>query len=246
MSMIVYEIRTRIYDELLLADEPDPMAEAEGVELFSLREYITAAMLPVLARRAVVEAYSPASDQPIPVALWSERMKAEADELLARAGGWWVYGIWLPAILCGIIGFFLWAAWDAAVSREMQAQQLAYRTEPQAGDVIIGYVTAREDTENGYLTPFKIVRVEDEAIVVLRGLEKRPRVTVKFPGMWQEALRFDLAKSMFSGEEERYSRRRYQDPDPDRTPELRDPSLPYRNRADIIFVKYIFRPGDEK
>ena len=79
MSMIVYEIRTRFYDELLLADEPDPMAEAEGVELFSLREYITAAMLPVLARRAVVEAYSPASDQPIPVALWSERMKAEAE-----------------------------------------------------------------------------------------------------------------------------------------------------------------------
>lgn len=240
--IITYHFKTRRYDEVFLENEPDPMSGEVGVWLFSQRKYVSVFFIfPLFAQRAVVEAYSENADQPIPVALWSENMMAEGDRLLSEVGSWWRYCWFVPLLLASLLTFAMVGYYTATASKRLEAQLAEYIADPRVGDIVIGTIEERPgDYETEYRTAFVITRMDDEFIYARRSTERKDGGWKRIREREKIARQFDISPSMFSGEEERFSRSMY--PHKSGSHSLQDVSMPFKERRSSISVDFVIRP----
>ncbi|QQO07583.1 hypothetical protein [Breznakiella homolactica] len=243
--VITYGLKTKIYEEKFLENERDPLTGGSGVWLRSQRRYVTIFfILPVLCRRAAVEACSQESGQSIPVELWSEKMKDEGDRLLANAGSWLRYGWLAPSLLVFLAALFIWGIASGASKRNLEEQQTLYFAEPKAGDIVIAL--DREDPDDWtteYRTAFKITKVEDEFIYALRSAEKKPGGWEKLKDRPGIARSFNLSDAMFGGEPQRFSRYMYNHSSGSHT--LQDVSVPFKDRRYGMSADLVIRPNSK-
>lgn len=243
MLIFFYTIKVKKYDTVFLENQADPMADASGVLLTSQRRYVTLFyFLPLVVSRAVVTAYSPASKQPIPVDLWSERMRIEGDKLLANTRSWWRLGWFLPTFFTVLTAFALWGIMSSTSVRNLQEQQAAFFAEPRVGDIVIAL--DRQDPTD-YLSDFrvayKITKVDDDYLYAIRSTEKGPGGWKKLADRPAIAKGFDFSDGMFTNKAERFSRYMYNHGKSSQI--LQDVSVPSTERRYGMVVDLVLRPG---
>lgn len=252
--IIIYSIREKIYFEEEFVQEYDPVTEGSGIAMAVMQRCISCMWIPIHGSRAYVKAVSMASGQQIPVLMWTDDMKARAEEMIPRARYTWRYRLFLPLFLLAIGILVGWGVLSGIQRNSTLKQQTEYRQQPQVGDIILARVMISWYTDQSTpsdLRVFKIEGVNGDSLIVRRGIRSvdtmelyRKKDRAKIMAL------FEMSNDAFSPEQEVYSLSKYRNGEErfariDReilTDKEKEEEEALRRKTDIIEPEYIMRP----
>lgn len=174
--ILLFGSHNKVFLEREFASIADPLGGEAGVALAVMQRYTTLWYIPFWGTRKFVKAISIESGQPIPVLLWSEQMKREADALMPQAGGAWKTRIVGIVILLALLAFFLWLFILGVSNVDERKNQQAYVADPQPGDIVLATVSVSHYLSQGNLMQdlivFKIEEIRGDSLIIRRGLQK--------------------------------------------------------------------------
>lgn len=196
----------------------DPLGGSAGVTFSVMQRYMTAGFIPVWGTRKFVKAFSIESGQPIPVLLWTEQMKRQADGLMPQASGAWKKRIVGLIFLIALFALFLWLFVVGSSNVNNAKNQEAWIADPKPGDIVLatessnGYVPQENRMYN--LIVFKIEDIRGDSLIIRRGLQKED-VMEQYRVKNHNKLisRFDANDAAFSPTHEVYSLAKYREGD---------------------------------
>lgn len=233
----------------------DPLGGGQGITIAVMQRYVTIGDIPVSGTRKMAKAFSNESGQPIPVLLWTDDMRRTGDRLLSQTNGAWkrrliaqVFG-W--ALLLSVFYIIL----SASLNSRSAKWQDVYRTNPQAGDMVLAKEIISHYKKNASdpssLIVFKIEQLSGDSMIIRRSRQKvdfmelyRTKNKNKLVGL------FDLSDTVFQHEAEVFSLHQYRKGS-ERLRPIRLENLPYEERkvqdsiinyTDIIEPIFIKRP----
>lgn len=175
--VILIGIRTKAFLEKEFPNETDPLGGDKGIAMAVMQRYMTAFGIPYWGTRKIVKAHSIGTNQPIPVLLWTDTMKEEADRMLSTTSGAWKYRIFGQTLLLAFLGFIAWLFLLANTNSNNRKSQEQYVADPAPGDIVLatestpGYLRA-EKGDNHHLFVFKIEDIRGDSLIIRRSLHK--------------------------------------------------------------------------
>lgn len=175
--VILIGIRTKAFVEKEFPGQTDPLGGDQGIIMAVVQRYMTVFGLPYWGTRKMAKAHSIGTNQPIPVLLWTDTMKEEADRMLHQTHGAWKNRIFGQTLLLALLAFIAWIFLWATTSTNTRKSQAQYVADPQPGDIVL----ATESTpgplidEKGYYHNLFVFRIEDlrgDSLIIRRSLHK--------------------------------------------------------------------------
>jgi len=255
--VILIGINHKVFLEQEFREVPDPLGGDHGVAIAVMQRYITAFGIPYWGTRKYAKAFSIGTDQPVPVLLWSDTMKYEADRMMLQTSGAWkrrLFGQTMLLALVGLIGYMVFLGFRNTAAEKAQAKYIA---DPQPGDIVLATESSRGGLKGAHdlsdLFVFRIEEIRGDSLFIRRGLQRidameeyRVRNKEKLIG------KFDTGDTAFSPKREFYSVTNYRQGDKRLQLIVKDRKQISREEAarqdsivrwsDIIEPKYIKRP----
>lgn len=173
---ILIGVHHKLFLERNFPSLSDPLGGSGGVTLAVMQRYITTGFIPVWGTRKFVKAFSIESGQPIPVLLWTEQMKREADGLMPQAGGAWKTRIVGTVFFIGLFTLFLWLFLVGSRNVNDRKNQESFVADPRPGDIVLATESSNSNVpqENRMynLIVFKIEDIRGDSLIIRRGLQK--------------------------------------------------------------------------
>ncbi|MFR9165976.1 MAG: hypothetical protein ACLVKO_07100 [Dysgonomonas sp.] len=257
--VLVFTIKEQIYLERLYKEEYDPLGGNKGIALAVIQRYITCFGIPLNGTRKLVKAHSIGTNQPVPVLLWTDSMKAEADKMLPLVHGMWKKRLFLPLTLSAIV-ILIAAFFYSGISNDNKKKtQVEYFQNPEPGDIILANVMTSfyVDTDQpSALMVFRVERISGDSLILKRNSTRLdPMEMYKIKDKDKLLELFDTSAAAFaSSTSEVYSLAKYREQDERlRRIELtglseqeQEKEEDLRKKTDIIEVDYIKRPDANK
>ena len=253
--MLLLKVKEKNYSSTVYEDEPDPLTDGRGVGLIVSRRIMCCFGIPVSGEPAKVRAYSlsgkdfdpalpdvwggvtvkPENSPPIPVLLWTESMKARADELLPKAGSRWKYNWLLPAMGLALLLLAAWGLASGLTLSSLKEEQAACLAEVRPGDILVTQVCRQRDSlDKDYLVAFEVAEVKGDTLFLRQGDKRGARLRVyELSEIRAAALEFVASGNSFASEARPFTRPFKEEPE-----RLKDPDLPGVN----MDVEYVIRP----
>lgn len=252
--VILIGIRTKVFLEKEFPRETDPLGGDEGIAIAICQRYMTVFGMPYWGNRKVAKAYSTGTNQPIPVLLWSESMKHNADQMLSSVSGAWKRRILGQVLLLALLGFFLWLFLLGRSNTNTRKFQEQYVSDPKPGDIVLATETTPgglrpQNEEIRNLFVFRIEEIKGDSLIISRSMQKEdPMKEYQIKNKDKLIGLFD--HTSYSPEKEVYSLEKYKQGDErlrriqvkvaNRAEQLIQDSI--RRYTDIIVPIYVKRP----
>lgn len=206
----VYTIKEKIFLEKKNLEMEDPLTHNKGVEFVVSQKYISwiGPFSPI--QKKTVRAYSLITGEPIPVSIWTSEMKVEADAAKKSAKGTWKLFMF-PIVFLSLIAILsVYRVIANKIEDHGKELQQEYLSNPKVGDILVATVSGRVKEagvpNNPYYTLFKVVRLNEDTVVVVGNSQVEP--VLKTYGVDESSIadQFNLGDSTFGKEELKFRR----------------------------------------
>lgn len=106
--ILLFTIKEKIFLGETYTGLTDPLGGSDGVEIIVMQRYVCLFGIPYGGTRKMAKAYSIGTNQQIPVLLWTETMKRDADAMMSSVSGAWKNRIVGQVVLLALLAFIGW------------------------------------------------------------------------------------------------------------------------------------------
>lgn len=106
--ILLFTIKEKIFLSQTFAGVTDPLGGNDGIEIVVMQRYVCLFGIPYGGTRKMAKAYSIGTNQLIPVLLWTETMKRQADAFMSSVSGAWKNRIVGQIVLLALVAFIGW------------------------------------------------------------------------------------------------------------------------------------------